>query len=111
MRLLRLPAKPDQTISGIAINLIGPGVALFVCRLLFDGATMSQPVPNKIAKLFGGLKVQGALQNLNVDVTVVIAFLLAVFIWFFLYKTKWGFTSGLWGSIRRPRIPWAFTCT
>ena len=85
-----ITCKADQTISGIAINLIGPGVALFVCRLLFDGATMSQPVPNKIPKLFGGLKVQGALQNLNVDVTVVIAFLLAVFIWFFLYKTKWG---------------------
>ena len=85
-----ITCKADQTISGIAINLIGPGVALFVCRLLFDGATMSQPVPNKIPKLFGGLKVQGALQNLNVDVTVVIAFLLAVFIWFFLYKTNWG---------------------
>lgn len=84
-----ITCKADQTISGIAINLIGPGVALFVCRLLFDGATMSLPVPHKIPKVFGSLNSK-AFQNLNVDVTVVIAFVLAVFIWFFLYKTKWG---------------------
>ncbi|HCD42358.1 MAG TPA: sugar ABC transporter permease [Lachnoclostridium sp.] len=84
-----ITCKADQTISGIAINLIGPGVALFVCRLLFDGATMSLPVPHKIPKVFGSLNSK-AFQNLNVDVTVVIALALAVFIWFFLYKTKWG---------------------
>ena len=84
-----ITCKADQTISGIAINLIGPGVALFACRLLFDGATMSLPVPNKIPKLFGNL-ITGPVQNLNVDVTVVIALILAVFLWFLLYKTKWG---------------------
>ncbi|WP_024346151.1 ABC transporter permease [Lacrimispora indolis] len=84
-----ITCKADQTISGIAINLIGPGVALFACRLLFDGATMSLPVPNKIPKLFGSVN-KGAFQNLNVDVTVVIALVLAVFLWFLLYKTKWG---------------------
>lgn len=84
-----ITCKADQTISGIAINLIGPGVALFTCRLLFDNATMSLPVPHKIPKLFGESNA-GMFQNLNVDVTVVIAFLLAVFLWFFLYKTKWG---------------------
>ncbi|MDR1547301.1 MAG: ABC transporter permease [Hungatella sp.] len=84
-----ITCKADQTISGIAINLIGPGVALFICRLLFAGATMSLPVPHKIPKVFGSLNSE-AFQNLNVDVTVVIAFVLAVFIWFFLYKTKWG---------------------
>ncbi len=84
-----ITCKADQTISGIAINLIGPGVALFACRLLFDGATMSLPVPHKIPKLLGNVKT-GAFQNLNVDVTVVIAFAIAVFLWFLLYKTKWG---------------------
>ena len=29
-----ITCKADQTISGIAINLIGPGVALFVCLSL-----------------------------------------------------------------------------
>lgn len=85
-----ITCRADQTISGIAINLIGPGVALFLCRLLFDGATMSVPVTNKIPKLFGSVGITGALKNLNVDVTVVLALVFAVVLWGFLYKTKWG---------------------
>lgn len=85
-----ITCRADQTISGIAINLIGPGVALFLCRLLFDGATMSVPVTNKIPKLFGSTGITGALKNLNVDVTVVLALVFAVVLWGFLYKTKWG---------------------
>lgn len=85
-----ITCRADQIISGIAINLMGPGVALFMCRLLFDGATMTKPVTNKIPKLFGDADVGGALKNLNVDVTVILALLLAAAIWVFLYKTKWG---------------------
>ncbi|WP_334160083.1 ABC transporter permease [Muricomes intestini] len=86
-----ITCRADQTISGIAINLIGPGVALFICRILFDGATMTVPVTNKIPKLLGSAGGSGALKNLNVDVTVVVALALAVLLWVFLYKTKWGF--------------------
>lgn len=85
-----ITCRADQIISGIAINLMGPGVALFMCRLLFGGATMTKPVTNKIPKLFGDAVVGGALKNLNVDVTVILALLLAAAIWVFLYKTKWG---------------------
>lgn len=70
--------KANQTVSGIAINLIGSGVSIFFCRLLFDGATMSPPVEKKLPKI------------LDLEVTVIIAFLLAVFLWFLFYKTKWG---------------------
>ncbi|HEX3039088.1 MAG TPA: ABC transporter permease [Caproiciproducens sp.] len=69
--------KADQTISGIAINLIGPGFALFFCRLLFDNATMTKPA-NTLPKLF------------NIDITVILALICAAGLWFFLYKTKWG---------------------
>lgn len=85
-----ITCKADQTISGMAINLIGPGVALFLCRIFFDGATMSVPVTNKIPKLFGGVSLSGAMKNLNVDVTVVLALVVAAVLWIFLYKTKWG---------------------
>jgi general nucleoside transport system permease protein len=70
--------KADQTISGIAINLVGPGVALFLCRLFFEGAAMTPPVPNKLPKVFG------------IDITVFIALALTAIFWFVLYKTKWG---------------------
>ena len=83
--------KADQTISGIALNLIGPGFALFLCRMFFQGATMSKPISNKLPKLFGNLKAQStALKNLNLDITAVLAILLTVVLWFVLYKTKWG---------------------
>ena len=84
-----ITCRADQTISGIAINMIGPGLALFLCRLMYDGATMTHPITNKIPKIFGST-LKGALGNLNVDVTVVIALIFAILIWFLLYKTKWG---------------------
>lgn len=80
----------DQTISGIAINLIGPGFALFFCRLFFKGAAMTETVPT-LPKIFGENTFSGSmLQNLNVDVTVILALLAAATLWFILYKTKWG---------------------
>lgn len=82
--------KADQTISGIALNLIGPGLALFLCRLFFEGAAMTPPVPNKLPKIFRENVSNSVLKSLNVDVTVVIALVLTVLLWFVLYKTKWG---------------------
>lgn len=80
----------DQTVSGIALNLIGPGAALFLCRIFFDGATMTVPVTRKIPKIMGNKGVSGIWKNLNVDVTVLIAFAAAVLLWIFFYCTKWG---------------------
>ena len=47
----------DQTISGIAINTLAPGLALFLARLFFDGATQTPSIAleNKIPRLFDGL--------------------------------------------------------
>ena len=82
--------KADQTISGIAINLIGPGFALFFCRLLFQKAAMTPPVKT-LPKLFGPNAFHNTpAESLNVDATVLLALAAAVIIWFFLYKTKWG---------------------
>lgn len=71
--------KADQTISGMALNFIGPGLALFLCRLFFNDMTMTDRVPNKLPKVFG-----------SVDITVLIALLVTILLWFFLYKTKFG---------------------
>ncbi|MBR3326801.1 MAG: ABC transporter permease [Atopobiaceae bacterium] len=80
----------DQTVSGVAINLLAPGLALFACRFLFDGAAMS-PVVTKIPKIFGESWMTGsAVANLNVNWSTIIALLLTVAVWFVLYRTKWG---------------------
>ncbi len=80
----------DQTVSGVAINLLAPGIALFACRSIFDGAAMT-PVVTKLPKIFGDNWMAGTVwANLNVNVTTVIALVLTVVIWFVMYKTKWG---------------------
>lgn len=83
--------RADQTVSGIAINLIGPGLSMFLSRLFFDGATMTKPVPVKLPKIFDVIGIKNNRFNgINVDITVVLAVLLVFLVWFIMYKTKWG---------------------
>ncbi len=82
--------KADQTVCGIAMNLIGPGLALFLSRVFFDGATQTLPVVNKIPKLFGIRGLPGSLNNLNVDVTTVLALVVSIIMWYIFYRTTWG---------------------
>ena len=80
----------DQTISGVAINMLAPGIALFACRSLFNGAAMT-PIAPKLPKVLGEHALAGtALANLNVNITTVIALVFAAIMWFVLYRTKWG---------------------
>ena len=81
----------DQTISGIAINTLAPGLALFLARLFFDGATQTPSIPleNKIPRLFDGLITNQALKNIfSQYATVYIALIAVILIYVFL--TKWG---------------------
>lgn len=96
----------NQTISGVAINFIGLGLALFLSRLFFDGATQTQPVPKKLPKILSLLGMDTSnltINAINIDITVPLAILLTVAMWFFLYKTKWGLRC--WPAASIPRRP------
>lgn len=54
--------KADQTISGTAINFLAAGIAVYVCRLLFQGNTETHPVPTKLPRILNGL-FSGATQT------------------------------------------------
>jgi len=85
--------RADQTISGVAINFLGPGIALFLSRKLFDGSTMTKPVSNQIPTLFGSYATNSSnllLKAANVKMTIPIAFIFVLIMWFVLYKTSWG---------------------
>lgn len=83
--------RADQTVSGIAINLIGPGLSMFLSRYFFDGASITYPVPEKLPKLVNFSYLKGtSLEKFNIDVSVVLALAVVVITWFVLYKTKWG---------------------
>lgn len=75
--------RANQTVSGIAINLIGAGLATFLCRLFFDGSTMTLPVKKKLPKLLNA-------GEFSLDITVLLAFLAAVILYVLFYRTKWG---------------------
>lgn len=70
--------RADQTISGVAINFLGPGIALFMARKLFAGSTMTKPV-KQLPTIFG-----------NLSVTIPLVFVFVLVMWFVLYKTSIG---------------------
>lgn len=86
--------RADHVVSGIAINFIGPGFALFLTKLLFDGAANTLPLDNtaKMPRWFSDVFPAGSFIDQIVDqyAPVYIAFLMAILIWVLLYKTRLG---------------------
>jgi general nucleoside transport system permease protein len=100
--------QADHIVSGIAINFIGPGLALFLSRLFFDGAAMTKPIPidfkmprplnamfdNLLASAAEGTLWHSVLRILNSIfnqyATVYMAFIFVGLVWYMLYKTKLG---------------------
>ena len=86
--------KANNTISGVAINFIGPGLALFISRLLFEGSTYTEPLgdrkmPCPLANIFPEGSVLDRLLG-SQYATAFIAFALVPTIWFILYRTRLG---------------------
>ena len=84
----------DHTISGVAINLLAPGVALFACKILFNGSVTTPTIAmeNKIPRPLNGVFESGSILDtiFNTYATTYIALALIVVVWFVLYKTKFG---------------------
>lgn len=84
----------DQTIAGTAINFVGPGLALFLCKAIFDGSSDTPAVDTaaKLPKLFEGVFSAGsfAANVLNVYALAYLVFVLAFVCWYVFYKTKFG---------------------
>lgn len=93
--------RADQSVSGIAINLLGAGASLFLVRIVF-GSLNTPPVPKKLSRIFSDSSVLGAFSRLNFEVTAVIAFILMLVIWFIFAKTKWGLRISSVGE--HPRV-------
>lgn len=84
----------DHVISGIAINFIGPGLAVFLSRIFFDGAAMTKPIPfeHKIPRSLNNILPKDTFWSyaFNQYDTVFLAFILVGVVWFLLYKTSLG---------------------
>ncbi len=84
----------DQTIAGTAINFIGPGLAVFVCRIYFNGGAVSFPIDvnDKMPRMFSQFLQPGTfLYNVfGSYVMSYVVFIFAVLVWFVFYKTRFG---------------------
>jgi simple sugar transport system permease protein len=86
--------QADHIVSGIAMNFLGGGFALFLSRLFFDGATQTIPLDldDKMPRPLNGVFPQNSVLDLifNQYATVFIAFAMVALVWFILYKTRLG---------------------
>ena len=86
--------RANQVVSGIAVNFLGAGSALFLSRILFQGSTVTLPVPldQKMPRPMKGVFSQNSFSDLvfNQYATVYIALALACIIWYLLYRTPLG---------------------
>jgi len=84
----------DQTIAGTAINFLGPGLAVFLCKAMFNNSsdTPAMAPSCKLPKLFEGVFPAGSFFSnvLNVYAVAYLVFILAAVCWFVFYKTKFG---------------------
>ena len=84
----------DQTIAGTAINFLGPGLAIFLCKAIFDNSSDSPALDPtwKLPKFFDGVFTAGSFgyNALNNCVMSYIVFLLAFLAWVVFFKTKFG---------------------
>ncbi len=83
----------DQTIAGTAINFIGPGLAVFICKILYNSSdTPAIDSSSKLPKMFNNVFPAGSFGSnvLNVYSMAYIVFIVASICWFVFYKTKFG---------------------
>lgn len=87
----------DQTISGTAINMLAPGIAIMMARAMFDSTDTVPLQPSmKIPVLFSGkfdtTTVWGTFcKNVFSNYAIIyLVFILVAVVWFVFYKTRFG---------------------
>ncbi|MEG2924091.1 MAG: ABC transporter permease [Oscillospiraceae bacterium] len=84
--------KADQVISGTAINMLAPALAIYVARMI---RTVQQiPFENQFridkVPFLGDIPIIGDLFFKNTYITTYIGFAILIVAWVVLYKTKFG---------------------
>ncbi len=72
--------KANQVVSGMAINFLGSGLAIFLCRLIFEGTSMTPPLDldKKLPSFFGQYA------------TVYLAIIVTIKLWYVFNKSVIG---------------------
>ncbi|WP_391121420.1 ABC transporter permease [Psychrobacillus sp. L3] len=85
--------RADQTISGVAINMLGVAVALFSVKLIF-GKGQTDYIQERFIRfdipLLSDIPVLGQMFFKDVYSTSILAIAVAIGAWFVIYKTPFG---------------------
>lgn len=86
--------QADQTISGTAINFLAPGLAVFICKAMFNGSSDSPAIDtaSKLPKMFAGVFPVGSFWNnvLSTYSAAYLSFVAVLIVWFIFYRTRFG---------------------
>ncbi len=86
--------RADQTVTGVALNLLGLAVALFSVKLIFEGKGQTEFISERFSRfdvpVLSDIPFIGPLLFQNVYGTSILAIAVAVFAWFIIYKTPFG---------------------
>ncbi|UYO35039.1 ABC transporter permease [Bacillus zhangzhouensis] len=85
--------RADQTVSGVAINMLALGVSLFVVKLIYGKAQtdkITEPFYKGDIPLLSDIPIIGDIFFQDVYYTSILAIALAVVAWFVLFKMPFG---------------------
>ena len=85
--------RADQTVTGVALNMLGAAVALFLVKLIYQkGQTdmISEPIRRFEIPVLSDIPFLGPLLFHNVYSVSILAFAVAFIAWFVIYKTPFG---------------------
>ncbi len=90
---LSIDLNADQIISGTAINLLAPGITIYLAQIIF-GQQRTETFTHSFRKttypVLSDIPVIGDIFFKNIYPTVYVAFILVVVSWFIVYKTPFG---------------------
>jgi general nucleoside transport system permease protein len=85
--------RADQTVSGVAINMLALGVGLYLTKVWYGkGQTdmVTQPFFSKSIPILSDIPIIGPIFFKGIYITSYIAIIVAFLAWFVLYRTSFG---------------------
>ena len=86
--------RADQTVTGVALNMLGVAVAIFSVKMIYDGKGQTDnilaPIRSMDIKYLSDIPIIGKMFFTNIYWVTIIAFVVAILAWLMIYKTPFG---------------------
>lgn len=85
--------RAEQVISGTAINLLGAGLTIYLCEIIFDQqrtVSFMNGIKKQNIPVLSDVPLLGKFFFSKVHITSYIIILIAILVWYVVYKTPFG---------------------